>query len=385
MNAFELSLPTKILFGAGCLEKLGAEAAPQSKHVLLVSGGDPRRMEKPLASLKAAGVAATLYTVRGEPTLEVVRGGVRAAQKAGCGAVVAVGGGSVLDAAKAIAALCVNTGDLMEYLEVIGEGKPLTKAPLFLIAAPTTAGTGSEATRNAVLTSPEHRVKVSLRHPLMVPKVVLLDPEATVSLPATVTASTGMDALCQLVESYTCRIPNPFTDALCREGILLVAKSLRHAAANPHNLEARGDMLLAAHFSGQALANAKLGAVHGFTAAIGGMTNASHGALCGALLPAVTEANVRALLEREPESPALGRYAQAARWLTGRGEANERDAASACEAMRSALGIARLEEQGVRREDFDAIVEASAKASSMKGNPVALTRDEMLSILDAAY
>jgi len=306
-------------------------------------------------------------------------------QKAGCGAVVAVGGGSVLDAAKAIAAMATNSGDLMDYLEVIGAGNPLTKTPLPLIAVPTTAGTGSEATRNAVLTSPEHRVKVSLRHPLMVPKVVLLDPEATVALPMEMTAATGMDALCQLLESYTCLIPNPFTDALCREGLLLAARSLRHACANGHNLEARGDMLLAAHFSGQALANARLGAVHGFTAAIGGMTTAKHGALCGALLGRVTAANVRALRQRGEGSPALGRYAQAAAWMSGQDGATAEDAAAYVDGLREDLGVPGLEEQGVRKADFDRIVEAASKASSMKGNPVELTKEEMLAILEAAY
>jgi alcohol dehydrogenase class IV len=385
MKPFALSLPTKVLFGVGCLDQLGAEAAPQAKHVLFVSGGNPTRMEKPLASLRAAGVAVTLYNVNGEPSLDAVRGGVRALQKAGCGAVVAVGGGSVLDAAKAIAAMATNSGDLMDYLEVIGAGNPLTKTPLPLIAVPTTAGTGSEATRNAVLTSPEHRVKVSLRHPLMVPKVVLLDPEATASLPMEVTAATGMDALCQLLESYTCLVPNPFTDALCREGLLLVSRSLRHACANGHNLEARGDLLLAAHFSGQALANARLGAVHGLTAAIGGMTTAKHGELCGALLGKVTAANLRALRQRGEGSPALGRYAQAAAWMTGRDGAPGEDAATYAEGLREDLGVPGLEEQGVKKADFERIVEAASKASSMKGNPVELTKDELLAILEAAY
>jgi alcohol dehydrogenase class IV len=385
MNPFELSLPTKVLFGVGSLDKLGAEVAPHAKHVLLVSGGNPTRMEKPLASLKAAGVAATLYAVKGEPTLDVVRGGVRIAQKAGCGAVVAVGGGSVMDAAKAIAAMATNPGDLMDYLEVIGSAQPLTKAPLFLVAAPTTAGTGSEATRNAVLTSPEHRVKVSLRHPLMVPRLVLLDPASTATLPPDVTAATGMDALCQLIESYTCLTPNPFTDGLCREGILLVARSLRRAFSNGDDLDARGDMLLAAHFSGQALANAKLGAVHGYTAAIGGMTSATHGALCGALLAAVTDANLKALRARLPQSPAIGRYAEVAQWLTGKNDAVAEDAVANCEKLRQELGIPRLEEQGVKREDFDLIVHASAKASSMKGNPVELTKDEMMTVLVKVY
>jgi alcohol dehydrogenase class IV len=385
VNPFELTLPSKILFGPGCVEKLGAEVAPHAKHVLLVSGGNPIRIEKALASLKASNVAVAFYTVHGEPTLEVVRGGVRLTQKAGCSGVVAVGGGSVIDAAKAIAAMAANAGDLMEHLEIIGEGKPLTQAPLFFVAVPTTAGTGAEATRNAVLTSPEHRVKVSLRHPLMVPKVVLLDPVLTLSLPPDVTAATGMDALCQLVESFTCRAPNPFTDALCREGLALTARSLTRVYSDGTDLDARGDMMLASHFSGQALANAKLGAVHGFAAVLGGMYKATHGAVCAALLPAVTRANLKALSERTPEHPARKRYEEVACLLAGPGEANPKTAADICEEFRKAFVIPALSEQGVQREDFDRIVEAAAKASSMKGNPVDLTKEEMLGILDAAY
>jgi alcohol dehydrogenase class IV len=385
MNSFELSLPSKVLFGAGCLDQLGAEVARHAKHVLLVSGGNPARVEKALASLKAARVATTFYAVTGEPTLDAVRGGVRTAQKAGCGAIVAVGGGSIIDAAKAIAAMATQTGDLMDYLEIIGSGKPIAQAPLFFVAVPTTSGTGAEATRNAVLTSTEHRVKVSLRHPWMVPKVALLDPEATLSLPSEVTASTGTDALCQLLESYTCRTPNPFTDALCREGMLMITRSIRRAFTNGNSVEARADMLLGAHFSGQALANAKLGAVHGFSAVLGGMYQVPHGAICGALLAPVTRANLKALAERDPESPVRDRYAVAARWLTGQEDSQASDAAAYCELLRLDLGIPGLQALGVKREDFDAIVESASKASSMKGNPVELTTEEMTNILEAAF
>jgi alcohol dehydrogenase class IV len=385
MNSFELSLPSKITFGDGCVNKLGVEVAPHAKHVLLVSGGNPDRIEKVLWSLKTAGVAATFCVVQGEPTLEAVRGGVRLAQKAGCSGVVAVGGGSVIDAAKAIAAMAVNPGDLMDYLEVIGQGRPLTREPLYIAAVPTTAGTGSEATRNAVLTSSEHRVKVSLRHPSMVPKAVLLDPSLTLTLSPEVTASTGMDALTQLLESFTCRNPNPFTDALCREGLKLVARSLQKAYEDGKDLEARSDMLLAAHFSGQALANARLGAVHGFTAALGGVYRASHGALCAALLPSVTQANLRALAERSPEHPSRERYAEAARILTGEKGAKAENTAEYCEKLRASMKIPTLSQQGVQKDDFEILAERTSRASSMKGNPVDLTMEELIGILGAAF
>ena len=385
MNPFELSLPSKITFGAGCADKLGAEVALHAKHVLLVSGGNPDRIKNVLCSLKTSGVAATFCVVKGEPTLEAVRSGVRLAQKAGCSGVVAVGGGSVIDAAKAIAAMAANPGDLMDYLEIIGQGRPLTKEPLYFAAVPTTAGTGSEATRNAVLTSNEHRVKVSLRHPSMVPKVVLLDPSLTLTLPPDVTASTGMDALTQLLESFTCRNPNSFTDSLCREGLKLVARSLPKAYADGKDLEARSDMLLAAHFSGQALANARLGAVHGFTAALGGMYKASHGALCAALLPTVTMANLKALAERSPENPSRERYAEVARILTGKKDAKAEDTAEYCEKLRASMKIPTLAQQGVQKDDFETLADRTSRASSMKGNPVDLTMEELVGILGAAF
>jgi alcohol dehydrogenase class IV len=385
VDPFELSLPSKVVFRAGCVETLGAETAPFSRHVLLVSDGAPERIEKALASLKASGVAVAFYVVKGEPTLDAVRGGVRTAQKAGCTGVVAVGGGSVMDASKAVAAMSANSGDLMDYLEVIGAGKALVKPPLFLAAVPTTAGTGAEATRNAVLTSPEHRVKVSLRHPQMVPRLILLDPALTLSLPPDVTASTGMDALCQLLEAFTCRTPNPFTDGLCREGLALAARSLKWAFTDGSDVKTRSDMMLAAHFSGMALANAKLGAVHGFAAPLGGMYPAAHGEICAALLPAVTRANLKALAARATGHAALARYAEAAKIRTGRADARAEDAADACEELRNVLGIPRLGPMGVKRDDFETLAAKAAKASSMKGNPVELTEVELIGILDAAF
>jgi alcohol dehydrogenase class IV len=218
-----------------------------------------------------------------------------------------------------------------------------------------------------------------------VPKVVLLDPELTLSLPPDITAATGMDALCQLIEAYTCKSPNPFTDCLCREGLTRAARSLRKVFFEGTDLDAREDMVLASHFSGVALANAKLGAVHGFAAPLGGMVEATHGALCAALLPVVTAANLKALRERDPDSEALGRYDGVARILTGRSDAVGDDAALFCEALRRDMGIPRLREQGVKKEEFALACGKAAKASSMKGNPVELTMEELEQILITAY
>ena len=243
--------------------------------------------------------------------------GVELAKAERCELVIGFGGGSALDAAKAIAAMLANGGELLDYLEIIGRGKPLTKPSAPFIAIPTTAGTGAEVTRNAVLASPEHKVKVSLRSPLMLAKVAVVDPELTYDLPSALTASTGLDALTQLIEPFVCNRANPMTDGLCVEGLRRAARSLRMAFGKGRDQDAREDMAVASLFGGMALSNAGLGAVHGFAGPIGGSFSAPHGAICAALLPHVMAMNLRALRQRDPHGAALFRYEEAAWWLTG--------------------------------------------------------------------
>ena len=226
---------------------------------------------------------------------------------------------------KAIAAIATNGGEPLEFLEVVGKGRALKVPPLPFIAVPTTAGTGSEVTRNAVLGSPEHGVKASLRSPLMLPRIALVDPELTYGLPPAVTASTGLDALTQLIEPYVSVRANPLVDAICVEGIRRVAGALRRAYHDGADVAARRDMALGSLFGGLALANAGLGVVHGFAAPLGGTWKAPHGALCAAILPHGMAANVDALRARAPQHPALGRYATIASLLTGRNDARAED------------------------------------------------------------
>jgi alcohol dehydrogenase class IV len=192
-----------------------------------------------------------------------------------------------------------------------------------------------------------------------------------------------MDALCQLIEAFTCKTPNPFTDSLCLEGLQMAARSLRKAFHDGSDLAARGDMLLAAHFSGIALANAKLGAAHGFAAPLGGMYDAPHGALCAALLPAVLAVNQKAL--GRAGSSALQRYGVIAALLTGNPSAKPRELVEYCDVLRGELGIPRLADLGVEKKDFGALCEKAAKSSSMKGNPADLSGAELMEILDMAY
>ena len=217
--------------------------------------------------------------------MTLVRQGVELARREQCDLVIAFGGGSAIDAGKAIAALLANGGELTDYLEVIGKGQPLRHPSVPFIAVPTTAGTGSEVTRNAVLASAEHQVKVSMRSPLMLPRLAVVDPELTLELPPAVTASTGLDALTQLIEPYVSIRANPLTDGFCLEGLRRVSRSLRRAYHAGRDITAREDMSLASLLGGLALANAGLGVVHGFAAPVGGMFHAPHGAICAALLP----------------------------------------------------------------------------------------------------
>ena len=380
---FEFATATRIIFGAGTWREVGPLAAAMGRRALVIGSGSDERLQPLLDLLAGQGVAMVTFNVTSEPTTDIVQQGTQQAREAGCDLVIGMGGGSVIDSGKAIAALLTNGGAPLDYLEVIGRGQPLTKPAAPTIAIPTTAGTGAEVTRNAVLKSPEHRVKVSLRSPLMLPRLAVVDPELTASMPPAVTASTGLDALTQVMEPYVSHKANPLTDALCREGMHRAARSLRRAYEDGDRA-AREDMALASLFGGLALANAGLGAVHGFAGPLGGMFPAPHGAVCARLLPPVMAANVRALQQREPDNPALRRYDEIAQIVTGNPAATAPDAVAWVEALTEALGVPPLSTYGLRREDFPAVVEKAARASSMKGNPIQLTTAELTAILEQA-
>lgn len=368
VGRFEFATAGRIVFGAGSVREAAGIVKALGGRALVVTGS---------RGAGVPGLEGEVFRVGAEPTVALVREGVRTAREAGCDVVTAVGGGSVLDAGKAIAALAANPGDALDYLEVIGAGKPLTETPLPFIAIPTTAGTGAEVTRNAVLGSPEHGVKASLRSPLMLPRVAIIDPELAVSLPPAETAATGLDALTQLIEPWVSPRANALTDALCLEGIRRVAAALPRAYRDRTDLAARTDMALGALYGGLALANAGLGAVHGFAAAVGGQFPAPHGAVCAALLPWVIRANTRALRRREAGSEALRRYGVLTDVL---GE----DPAEFTLRLVRELAIPGLGAYGVREEHVGGICQRAAQASSMKANPVVLTPEELAETLRAA-
>ena len=381
--SFELALPARILFGEGRLAEAGALAAGMGTRALVVEGGSGRA--EPLHELlRASGLATTRVVVSGEPTTVLIESGVQHARRERCDVVLALGGGSVIDAAKAIAALITNREPLLDYLEVVGKGRPITERPAPLIAIPTTAGTGAEVTRNAVLMVEEEGVKVSLRSPLMLPTVALIDPVLTYTAPPAVTASTGLDALTQCIEPFVTPKANPLTDAVAREGMRRAAGALRRVFRDGRDVEARRDMAIASLCGGLALANAKLGAVHGFAAPLGGMFPVPHGTVCARLLPSVVDANVRALRARAPDSPALARYDEVARTLTGRADARAEDAVPWLRALVDDLEIPMLSAYGVTVGDIERVVEKARKASSMQGNPIELTEDELGEVLRSA-
>lgn len=381
---FEFMTVARIIFGAGTVREAAKIAADFGGTVLVLTGDRVERAAPLLDVLGVLGVDYLTHPVLREPTLQDATEAAALARSRNVRGIIAIGGGSVLDAGKAVAALAVNEGDPLEYLEVIGKGKPLSHRPLPCVAVPTTAGTGSEVTRNAVLSSPTHHVKVSLRSPMMLPIAAVVDPELTYSLPPAMTAATGMDALTQVIEPFVSNAATPITDALCREGISRAARSLWRAYENGQDAAAREDMALASLFGGLALANAKLGAVHGFAAPIGGMFPAPHGAVCARLLPLVMRTNIRAIQTREPSHPALARYTEVARLVTGKADASADEGAEWVAHLCDALGIAPLSKYGMDAAHLDDVAQKSAAASSMKGNPIVLSHEELVAILAAA-
>ncbi len=381
---FEFATASRIVFGEGKRRDVFSAAQGFGKRAFVVIGANRDRNEWLLTGLNTAGIDYQIFSNGGEPTIAQIEHGARSAREFRSELVIGIGGGSVIDAGKAIAALATNGGAVTDYLEVIGLARALEKSPLPYIAVPTTAGTGAEVTRNSVLTSPERKVKVSLRSPLMLPAVAIIDPELTYELPPSLTASTGMDALTQVIEPFLSNRSNPVTDSLCRDGVRLAATALVRAHRQHDDKAARGDMSLVSLFGGIALANAGLGAVHGFAAPIGGMFAAPHGAVCAALLPHVLEANYSAICKRSSQSETRPRFEELAQLLTGNASAKPEEAISFVRNLCQELEIPKLTRWGIASKDFDELCARAAEASSMKANPIQLTTSELREILSNA-
>ncbi len=390
--AFEFATAARIVAGAGRAAELPGVLAGLGSRVLVCTGADPARHDRLLAGLARP---AQVFPVAGEPTVELARDAVAAAREHGADVVAAIGGGSVIDTGKAVAMLLGNGGDPLDYLEVVGAGQKITQPAVPFVAVPTTAGTGAEVTANAVLAVPEHRLKASLRSPMMIPRVALVDPELTVSCPPSVTAAGGLDALTQCLEPFVSVRANPLTDGLAREGLRRAGSGLRAAYADGGDLAARADMSVCALLGGMALANAKLGAVHGLAGVIGGTADVPHGLACAALLAPVIEANVTAL-QAQGTGPAggqgtgpaggqgpdvLDRYAEAARLLTGMPGASIADGLAWIRETLVLLDVPGLAVFGFGAGHADDVAAKALTSSSMQGNPVTLSHADLKAIL----
>jgi alcohol dehydrogenase class IV len=377
-TAFEFATAGRIIVGTGRSAELPGVLAGLGSRVLVCTGANPARHG---GLLNGLGLPAAVFPVAGEPTLELARAATAAAREHGADLVAAIGGGSVIDTGKAVAMLLGNGGDPIDYLEVVGSGQKITRPAVPCVAVPTTAGTGAEVTANAVLAAPAQRVKASLRSALMIPRVALVDPGLTASCPPPVTAASGLDALTQCLEPYVSVRANPVTDGLAREGLRRAAAGLRAAYADGSNLEARADMAVCSLLGGIALANAKLGAVHGLAGVVGGTADVPHGVACAALLVPVIEANVLALRAGPPGHPALDRYTRAAELLTGQAGASVEDGIAWIRETLALLAVPGLGTFGIGPQHADDIAAKASKSSSMQGNPVPLSPGDLRVIL----
>ena len=381
MVRFDLAVPTDVRFGAGRVSEVPqALVELEANRVMVITGRTTSRADAIRSTLNEVGISTVVFGVAAEPSIERVRAAVALLAEAGCDAVLGFGGGSALDVAKAAAVLAPSGSDPMDHLEVIGTGRPIERAGLPCVAVPTTAGTGSEVTRNSVLSG--SGVKASLRSPLMLPKVALVDPDLLVGVPKPTIAASGMDALSQLIEPLLSLRANPFTDALARDGIRRSARSLSRAyQERMDDPGVREDLALASLFGGVCLANSGLGAVHGLAAAAGARLSAPHGAVCAAVLAAAMDVNLRALRQRAPSHSALGRMDEVAALLTDRSDATPEDAIVWLEELTSALSIPGLASYGLDQDQISAVVAAAQKASSMRGNPIELSDEEVSEIV----
>ncbi len=372
---FEFYTAPRFIFESGSIKKLPSLVRGYGKHFLIVTGGSSLRrlgvLGGLMADMEANGLKCTVYDgAVGEPTPEIVDAAVKLGLQAGADAVIGIGGGSAMDTAKAAAGVIPNGGSVRDYLEGVGSGAKVIADPLPFIAVPTTAGTGTEVTKNAVIMSTGEHFKASMRDSRLMARLALVDPELTLSVPPAVTAASGMDAICQLIESLTTTQANPFCDAMVLYHAPRAMAALRRAYKDGNDLEARETMSLAALVSGMCLANTGLGAAHGIGAGLGAVLGVAHGVACGMLLPHVMRYNTK---------HGVTKYAQLAKSVCGRSFSDDKAAsmalANAVAALCADLGLPeRLDSLGVTQELVGDIVDASM-GSSMKKNPVTFTHE----------
>lgn len=378
---FSFFSPQAIHFGRGQSLQAVALAAQFGSSVLVVHGANAKRAQWLITSCIDAGLTVQTIGCKNEPSLpdlELALTQLRGSQPA---VVVALGGGSVMDFAKALAALLPCSGPPSEYLEVVGNGRVLEYPPIPMIALPTTAGTGAEVTKNAVISVPDRGLKVSLRDPLMIPQIAIVDPNLMQGAPKHVALCAGLDAVTQVIEPYLSVKANPMTDALCRAAISVGLKALRDVVERdcPDGWDA---MAWVSTCGGLALANAGLGAIHGFAGVIGGKANAPHGEICGVLLSPVLKAHLRNARSGTDIHARLT-------WVLGQIDIHfehsvERAGLDGLQEWSTRMGLRGLTDLGLQSIDYPDVAAAAAKTSSMKGNPFVMTDQEILQILKSA-
>lgn len=363
---FSFATSPDIRFGRGASRDAADLIAALSDRVLLVHGRTPDRAAWLLDALRALGLTVETVACPGEPDIALVEAAVATARDLAPGVVVALGGGAAIDLGKAVAGLSRTKGPTLSYLEVVGEGRPLDAAPVPMIAIPTTAGTGAEVTKNAVIGVPEAGRKVSLRHPDMIPDIAIVDPALTDGAPGHVTFSSGFDAITQVIEPYLSTKASPLTDALCRDAIPRGLRAIL-ALSRGESPEARDDMALTSLFGGLALANAGLGAVHGLAGVIGGRTGAAHGEICASLLPHVLDYDIAAV---PAGSEAARRVGDVTDWLGAALQVPPHHAPETLRDVMQGLGIRGLSALGLEETDIEATASAARNASSSRSNPI---------------
>ncbi len=384
VEQFKFGQIPEILYGIGTRNRIASIASKYGENVLLITGKTTLSVNSAAIeiydSLQNEGFSIDHIIIGREPQPEDINLTVLNLKEAGIEVVIGIGGGSVIDAAKAISAMITVGGDISDYLEGVGTKEhPGTKIPF--IAIPTTAGTGSEATKNAVITKPgEKGFKRSLRHDKFVPDYAVVDPELMLSCPPNITAASGMDAFTQLVESYLSNQSSPLTDALALDGIERIIRSLETAVKDGSNLDARSDIAYAALLSGITLANAGLGVIHGFAQPLGSLFSVPHGIVCGTLMGAANRATLQKLLMTYTNVPAINKYAKLGDMVVGQSGSNETMARSFIwyiDELTERLKLPRLSEFGIYEQNLDTIV----LQTSLKNNPADLTKEELKSIL----
>ncbi|ELI0350892.1 iron-containing alcohol dehydrogenase [Vibrio vulnificus] len=377
---FQFMTATRIIFGEGALQSSLSILSQFGYSALLVTGKDLARAMPIIGYFKSQNIRYQHVAISGEPNITMVEETAIIGRKFKPDMVVAIGGGSVIDMGKALAAIIPNQGDVYDYVEVVGRNVPLKTQPIHFIAIPTTASTGSEVTRNAVLKSGQDKVKVSLRSPDMLADVAIVDPTLTYGTDAYTSGRGAMDAFTHLMEAYVCGEPNPLTDMICEEGLRRLSHSIIPGCLQD-DYKARSDLAFSAMLGGMAITNAKLGAAHGLASALGGKLDAPHSVITAQLAPHVMNENIMAAREAG-RADVLTRYKSLARLVTKNGDASELEGVEWVKGVLDKLQLPELSQFGVCSTSFDAVAEDALRSVAIKGNPLPLTKARLSYILE---